>query len=221
MRELLRRAGFDVEAKIAAVKLEVEGKAQHLLQTAKDEVRVVAVSSALWLGVGLMGFLMLLVALAALYLAVEPAQGPFVALAAVALVLCILATGFAMAAFAVVRRHRAPTHLLFPPRPLAVPTVEIREAPSRRGEPGMGASPFGALRDVFVPLLALIGRYRPLTGHWGVDGVIRHVGSRTQDTAQEAVLRAADLVQTGSRGTMVGVLAVAAVIGWLAVRRRS
>jgi hypothetical protein len=218
MRELLRRAGFDIDAKIAALKIELEDKAQHAVRKVKDEARRVALGSALWLGVAVMGFLLLLVALTALYLAVEMTQGPFVALGAVALALILLAAVLAVAALTMARSRSPSTHILFA-RPLVPPpVVELREAPAAAPPPGGTAR--GAFRDILMPLLGLVGRYRPLTGHWGVDGVIRHAGSRTQATAQDAVLRAADLVQTGSRGTMIGVLVAAGVLGWLVARRR-
>lgn len=218
MRELLRRAGFDVDAKIAALKIELEDKAQRAVHKVKDEARRIALGSALWLGVAVMGFLLLLVALTALYLAVEMTQGPFVALGVVALALVLLAVVMAVAAIAMARSRPASTHILFA-RPLVpAPIAELHEAPAVAPTPG--APPRGAFREILLPLLGLVGRYRPLTGHWGVDGVIRHVGSRTQATAQDAVLRAADLVQTGSRGTMIGVLVAAGVLGWLVARRR-
>jgi hypothetical protein len=57
-----------------------------------------------------------------------------------------------------------------------------------------------------------------VTGRPAIDRVLNEVGARAQPTTNEAVERAAELVRSGDRATMLSVLGAATVFGWLLVR---
>jgi hypothetical protein len=60
----------------------------------------------------------------------------------------------------------------------------------------------------------------PRSGIEPIDNIIRAVEPRAEEVA-EAVHRAATLVQTGDRKTMVAVLGAAAAMGWLIAKSGS
>ena len=70
------------------------------------------------------------------------------------------------------------------------------------------------------PFLSLVGRYArtPRTGLEPIDNLLRQVQPHAQVATDDAIKRAAFLVQTGDRTTMVAILGAAAALGWLMVR---
>ena len=70
------------------------------------------------------------------------------------------------------------------------------------------------------PFLSVVKRYAhiPRTGSAPVDDFIRQMEPRVELATKEAVTRAATLVQTEDRATMLAVLGAAMAVGWLLVR---
>ena len=70
------------------------------------------------------------------------------------------------------------------------------------------------------PFLSVVKRYAhsPRTGSAPVDDFIRQMEPRVELATKDAVTRAAMLVQTGDRATMVAVLGAAMAFGWLLVK---
>ena len=74
--------------------------------------------------------------------------------------------------------------------------------------------------DKIEPFLSVVKRYThlPRTGSAPVDDFIRQMEPRVELATKEAVTRAATLVQTGDRATMLAVLGAAMAVGWLLVK---
>ena len=74
--------------------------------------------------------------------------------------------------------------------------------------------------DKIEPFLSVVKHYAhiPRTGSAPVDDFIRQMEPRVELATKEAVTRAATLVQTGDRATMLAVLGAAMAVGWLLVK---
>jgi hypothetical protein len=74
--------------------------------------------------------------------------------------------------------------------------------------------------NMVEPFMSLIGRYAsvPKTGLEPIDNVLRQMQPHAQVATDDAIKRAAVLVQTGDRTTMIAILGAAAALGWLVVR---
>ena len=70
------------------------------------------------------------------------------------------------------------------------------------------------------PFLSVVKRYAeiPRTGSAPVDDFIRQMEPRIELATKDAVTRAATLVQSGDRATLLAVLGAAMAFGWLLVK---
>lgn len=208
--QLLRLAGVDIEAMIAALRAEVEAKATRAATRLKGEARRLVLLASLCVAAAVVALLGLIVSLIALYRWIDAIHGPFAALGTVGGALALLAVALVIGAIAVGQLRpsenvQRPAYQAAPP---AVAPLVARTAPPRPAE------------DMVDPLSFLLGRYvkMPVVGLPAVDALLRHLGTSARGVTHDAVARGADLVRTGDRKTMLAVVGAAAGIGWLLVR---
>jgi hypothetical protein len=74
---------------------------------------------------------------------------------------------------------------------------------------------------VVEPLAFLLGKYAkfPVLGSPVLDEVVKNLRTRSRETAEEAVVRAAHLMRYGGRGQLFFLLGGAAFAGWLLARQ--
>ncbi|MGA7038568.1 MAG: hypothetical protein WBZ08_09265, partial [Pseudolabrys sp.] len=82
------------------------------------------------------------------------------------------------------------------------------------------ASPSSSEIDSALDVVRLFAK-SPKTGIEPIDNLIRAVEPRAEEVAREAAQRAATLVQTGNRKTMIAILGAAAATGWLIAKSGS
>jgi hypothetical protein len=100
------------------------------------------------------------------------------------------------------------------PFPLSVTPAPVDSIDS---PPSAAAATVG---DKIEPFLSVVKRYAhlPRTGSAPVDDFIRQMEPRVELATKEAVTRAATLVHSGDRTTMLAALGAAMAIGWLLVK---
>jgi hypothetical protein len=212
LASVLRLSGLD--QRLATFKLKVEGKAYE----AVDHVKVVAVRmfvvAALAVAAAVFALLALITGLVALYGWLEPTYGVFPALSVVGGVLSVIALVLISAAMSLSRGRpgsgkgtATPKTIEVPPNPLPVVSPPSAVSTATAG-------------DMVEPILSVVKRYAhiPRTGSAPVDDFIRQMEPRIELATKEAVTRAATLVQTGDRATMLAVLGAALAVGWLLVK---
>jgi len=223
--KILKLAGLDVEAKIAAVKAELEHKAKQATEHLSNTARQYALIAGCFAGAAIMALFAMIVGFIALYQWTAMNYGPFVGFGVVGGLLVLItvglvATGMAMARSEPIAQTPEPVTAspLTAPAPIALPKPE----PSEHRFAGANQAYQSAVNTdgAFDPLFALVGRYvqMPVTGNPAVDDVLRQLGPTAQGATNEALVRGARLVQTGDRATMLTILGSAALLGWLMVR---
>ena len=198
--KLLKLAGIDVNAKIAELKAD-------LTHTA----RTTGLVAGLFLGAAILALMVLIVALIALYKWGELHHGVFVGLALVSGVLIMLAAILVVVGLTMAKQGGKTASVTpHPPRPTADATRSAEGFVSYQSSPAKA-------EDLVEPLFALLAEYLrwPQTGHLVTDGLLRQVRPQAQETTNEAVARAAELLRNGDRTTMLSVLGAAALFGWL------
>ena len=222
---LLRLTGLD--QKLEALKHDLQARADSALDHLKSMVVQIAVAAGLVVGAGVFGLLALLVGLVALYVWAEAKWGPFVALAMIGGGLALLAVIFLISGL-VAARAKAPSSESKEPasQPATSPSVTASmSAPQStalvtRTEPEVLRTELPAAANMVEPFLSLVGKYArtPKTGIEPIDNIIREMQPHARVATDDAVRRAAVLVQTGDRTTMIAILGAAAALGWLVVR---
>lgn len=169
-------------------------------------------------------FMALVTGLIALYRWLETMFGPLPALGIVAGVLIGVALVFVITAMVV---GRGKTN----PEPIPEPVASVVPEASPAVAPGLAAagcaaplpqppSPEAAAVNLIEPFALLVKRFatRPRTGYPLLDELIMRVTPTAQGATNDAINRAATLVRTGDRGTMIAVLGASAALGWLLVK---
>lgn len=222
--KLLKLAGLDVKATIAELKADLFRRIELASQQATRKARTLALVAGLFLFAGILALLLLIVGLVALYKWGEMRYGPFIGLALDAGALAILAGASALAALWIARptesgassdASASPSRLTYraaEPKPQATDAERLAAS--------MYQTPRAKAEDLIEPLFVLLDRYLrwPVTGQPAIDRVLNEFGTRAQPTTNEAVERAAELVRSGDRATMLSVLGTATLFGWLLVR---
>jgi hypothetical protein len=218
---LLKLAGLDVNATIAELKADLFRRIERASQQATQKARTLALVAGLFLFAAVMALLLLIVGLAALYKWGELHYGPFGGLALDAAALIVVGGASALAALWIAkpREGGASTDAQTPPVQLTHRPQSAATDAERLASPTYRPSRAKA-EDLIEPMFVLLDRYVrwPVTGQPALDRVLNELGSRAQPTTNEAVERAAELVRSGDRATMLSVLGVSALFGWLLVR---
>lgn len=219
LQALWRLSGLDRQ--LTLLKATVERKATE----ATNQVKAAAIRFVLALGfiVAALAFVFMAIVtgLIALYTWLETIYGPLPALGILAGVLIGVALIFVITAL-VVGRGRAQ------PETVSETVSEpIAAAPQERPPalaPGVAAAGIAAPptdgAELIEALLVLIKRFatRPRTGTPLLDDVIAQVTPVAEGAADDVVNRAANLVRSGDRSTMIAVLGASAMLGWLLVK---
>jgi hypothetical protein len=222
LASVLRLSGLDQT--LAAFKLKLEEKGNEAVDDAKGVVVRMVVVAALAVAAAIFALLALITRLLELYEWMEPTYGIFLALSIVGGVLAVIALVLISAAM-ILSRGRAgsekgtatPKSIEVPPRPLP---LSVTPAPVDSVDSPASATSAATAGDMIEPFLSVVKRYAhiPRTGSAPVDDFIRQMEPRVELATKEAVTRAATLVQTGDRATMLAVLGAAMALGWLLVK---
>jgi hypothetical protein len=214
---LLRLTGLD--RKLDELKRDLQGRADTALDHLKGIAVQLALSAGLVIGAGLFALLALITGLIAVYVWAEAQWGTFVALGIIGGGLVVIAAILLLAGLSVARgKSQAPN------RTTAVVTAQ---APAQRlpaSATALAAPQPDVLRaeqtNMVEPFLSLVNRYAqmPKTGVDPIDQMLGQMQPRAAVAADEAVRRAAALVQTGDRTTMIAILGAATALGWLMVQ---
>jgi len=160
----------------------------------------------------------LITGLIAVYVWAEAQWGTFVALGIIGGSLVVIAAVLLLAGLSVARgksQARRTTATV----PAQVPAQRL-PAPAM----ALAAPQPDVLRaeqaNMVEPFLSLVNRYArmPRTGVEPIDQLLGQMQPRAAVAADEAVRRAATLVQTGDRTTMIAILGAATALGWLMVQ---
>jgi uncharacterized oligopeptide transporter (OPT) family protein len=222
LASVLRLSGLD--RRLAAFKLRLDEKAYEAVDHVKAVVVRMFVVAALAVAAAVFALLALITGLVALYGWLEPTYGVLPALSIVGGVLAVIALVLISAAMILSRGRpgsekgtATPETIEVPPSPLP---LSVTPAPVDSVDSPPSAASAATAGDKIEPILSVVKRYAhiPRTGSAPVDDFIRQMEPRVELATKEAVTRAATLVQTGDRATMLAVLGAAMAVGWLLVK---
>jgi hypothetical protein len=227
LASVLRLIGLDKAQE--ALKLTLEEKAHEAVDDVKGVIVRMVVVAALAVAAAIFALLAVITGLLDLYEWMEPTYGIFLALSIVGGVLAVIALVLISAAMILSRgklgsekRTATPKTIEVPPNslPLSVTPVSVTPAPVDSVDSPASATSSATAGDMIEPFLSVVKRYAhsPRTGSAPVDDFIRQMEPRVELATKEAVTRAATLVQTGDRATMLAVLGAAMAFGWLLVK---
>jgi hypothetical protein len=221
LASVLRLSGLD--RRLAAFKLRLDEKASEAADHIKAVVVRMFVVAALAVAAAVFALLALIAALVALYGWLEPTYGVFPALSIVGGVLALTALVLISAAMILSRGRPSSEKGTPTPKTIEVPPSSLPLSVTPAPIDSVDTSPSGASAatagDKIEPFLSVVKRYAHLrTGSAPVDDFIRQMEPRVELATKEAVTRAAMLVQTGDRATMLAVLGAAMAVGWLLVK---
>ncbi len=218
---VLRLSGLD--QMLAAFKLRLDEKAYEAVDHVKAVVVRMFVVAALAVAAAVFALLALITGLVALYVWLEPTYGVFPALSIVGGVLAVIA--LVLISAMILSRGRpgtekgtaTPNTIEVPPSPLP---LSVTSAPVDSIVSPASAASVATAGDMIEPFLSVVKRYAhsPSTGSAPVDDFIRQMEPHVEVATKEAVTRAATLVQTGDRATILAVLGAAMAFGWLLVK---
>jgi len=222
LASVLRLSGLD--RRLAAFKLRLDEKAHEGVDRVKAVVVRMFVVAALAVAAAVFALLALVTGLLALYGWLEPTYGVLPALSIVGGVLAATALVLICAAMILSgrrpgseKRTATPKTIEVPPSPLP---LSVAPAPVDSVVSPPSAASAATAGDKIEPFLSVAKRYAHIlrTGSAPVDDFIRQMEPRLELATKEAVTRAATLVQTGDRATMLAVLGAAMAVGWLLVK---
>ena len=215
---ILHVTGLD--RKLQTLKLEIESKANQAIGYIKAVGLQIAVATALAVAAAIFATLAILAGFVSLFVWLQPLYGTLPAIGIVAGALALIALVFTAIAVVVGRRRPEPINL----SELAS-TVRLSEGVAetdRASDKAKSAAPPSSseMLDSAMDLVRLFAK-SPRTGIEQIDNIIRAVEPRAEEATKEAVHRAATLVQTGDRKTMIAILGAAAAMGWLIAKSGS
>jgi hypothetical protein len=214
---LLRLTGLD--RKLEELKRDLHSRADTALDHLKAVAVQLALSAGLVIGAGLFALLALITGLIAVYVWAEARWGTFVALGIIGGSLVVIAALLLLAGLSVARSKSQAARRTTAAVPAQVPAQQL-PAPAT----ALAAPQPHVLRaeqaNMVEPFLSLVSRYAhmPKTGVEPIDQLLGQMQPRAAVAADEAVRRAAALVQTGDRTTMIAILGAATALGWLMVQ---
>lgn len=216
---LLRLTGLD--QKLEELKRDLQSRADTALDHLKGIAVQLALSAGLVIGAGLFGLLALVTGLIAVYVWAEARWGTFVALGIIGGSLVVIAAVLLVSGLSVARGKPRTARRAAPAAPAPLTTQRL---PAPAAATALTATQPDVLRaeqaNMVEPFLSLVKRYArmPKTGVEPIDQLLGQMQPRAAVAADEAVRRAAQLVQSGDRTTMIAVLGAATVLGWMMAR---
>jgi cell division septum initiation protein DivIVA len=242
MFAILRLVGIDLPARISALEEEVGRRAEAATGLLKRATRQAAMIAALGAAAVITALLIFVTGLIALYVWVADEHGPYIGLAVVAGTLLVVTVILLLVARS---KTRGLADMATIKRPLfslperaerrvadrvagAVDRVadrvedraerladRVAELKQDRADPLKAAKkvPDDGVESL-ATLVDTLVRF-PVTGHPIADLLLRQLGPSTKLPTEEAIVRASNLVRHGDRTTMIGVLAAAAIVGYL------
>jgi hypothetical protein len=207
---LLRVTGLD--RKLQTLKLEIESKANQTIGYIKAVGLQIAVATALAVAAAIFATLAILAGFVALFVWLQPLYGTLPAIGIVA---------GASALIALVFTARRPEPINLSELASMIRSSEgVAETDRVSDKAKPAASPSSSEIDSALDVVRLFAK-SPKTGIEPIDNLIRAVEPRAEEVAREAAQRAATLVQTGDRKTMIAILGAAAATGWLIAKSGS
>lgn len=212
---ILNLTGLD--RKLQTLKFEIESKANQAIGYFKAVGLQIAVATALAVAAAIFATLAILAGFVSLFVWLQPLYGTLPAIGIVAAALVLIAMVFTAIAVVVGRRRPEPINLL----ELASTPESVVETDHASDKASPTTSPSSSeMLDSALEVVRLFAK-SPRTGIEPIDNIIRTVEPRAEEVAREAALRAATLVQTGDRKTMIAILGAAAAMGWLIAKSGS
>ena len=214
---LLRVTGLD--RKLQTLKLEIESKANQTIGYIKAVGLQIAVATALAVAAAIFATLAILAGFVALFVWLQPLYGTLPAIGIVAGASALIALVFT--AIAVVFGRRRPEPINLSELASMIRSSEgVAETDRASDKAKPATSPSSSEIDAALDVVRLFAK-SPKTGIEPIDNLIRAVEPRAEEVAREAAHRAATLVQTGDRKTMIAILGAAAATGWLIAKSGS
>ncbi|MGB8615555.1 MAG: hypothetical protein WCD60_28585 [Pseudolabrys sp.] len=214
---LLRVTGLD--RKLQTLKLEIESKANQTIGYIKAVGLQIAVATALAVAAAIFATLAILAGFVALFVWLQPLYGTLPAIGIVAGASALIALVFT--AITVVFGRRRPEPINLSELASMIRSSEgVAETDRVSDKAKPAASPSSSEIDSALDVVRLFAK-SPKTGIEPIDNLIRAVEPRAEEVAREAAQRAATLVQTGNRKTMIAILGAAAATGWLIAKSGS
>ena len=215
---ILHVTGLD--RKLQTLKLEIESKANQAIGYIKAVGLQIAVATALAVAAAIFATLAILAGFVSLFVWLQPLYGTLPAIGIVAGALALIALVFTAIAVVVGRRRPEPINL----SELAS-TIRSSEGVAETDHVSDKAKPAAPpssseMLDSAIDVVRLFAK-PPRTGIEPIDNIIRAIEPRAEEATKEAVHRAATLVQTGDRKTMIAILGAAAAMGWLIAKSGS
>lgn len=244
LAKFLRLFGFDLDGQMQALRGQAEyeiqvlkGKAEDYAFETAEKVKWEAKKLGFIIAFAIGGAVMMLgtgvIALMALYSVVADKYGPMVGLGVIGLVTGLGAA--VMFTLAAARSEKAAPRFKAPPRSApAKPAASMPPPAVPRPDPVRFSPPPTASQPASSPLgfpLAFGDLRRPLTGAveeflsrspgtgTPVDPLIAQVLQEARSASGQTISMAEDMIRTGSRKTVFGVLAGSLVIGWCLARK--
>lgn len=215
---ILHVTGLD--RKLQTLKLEIESKANQAIGYIKAVGLQIAVATALAVAAAIFATLAILAGFVVLFVWLQPLYGTLPAIGIVAGALALIALVFTAIAVVVGRRRPEPINLSELASTVR-PSAGVTETDHVSDKAKPAASPSSSeMLDSAIDVVRLFAK-SPRTGIEPIDNIIRAVEPRAEEATKEAVHRAATLVQTGDRKTMVAILGAAAAMGWLIAKSGS
>lgn len=215
---ILHVTGLD--RKLQTLKLEIESKANQAIGYIKAVGLQIAVATALAVAAAIFATLAILAGFVSLFVWLQPLYGTLPAIGIVAGALVLIAMVFTAIAMVVGRRRPEPINLSELASTVR-PSAGVTETDHVSDKAKPAASPSSSeMLDSAIDVVRLFAK-SPRTGIEPIDNIIRAVEPRAEEATKEAVHRAATLVQTGDRKTMIAILGAAAAMGWLIAKSGS
>ena len=214
---ILHATGLD--RKLQTLKLEIESKANQTIGYIKAVGLQIAVATALAVAAAIFATLAILAGFVALFVWLQPLYGTLPAIGIVAGASALIALVFT--AIAVVFGRRRPEPINLSELASMIRSSEgVAETDRASDKAKPAASPSSSEIDSALDVVRLFAK-SPKTGIEPIDNILRAVEPRAEEVAREAAHRAATLVQTGDRKTMIAILGAAAATGWLIAKSGS
>jgi hypothetical protein len=224
LAKFLNLFGFDLHRQIWLVKNQIQDVSERAAAEAKIQVKDIGLMVAFGAGAGLMLLFTFVIGLIALYTWVDQNYGTYPALGALALVTIVLAGILFALASARGKATRNPLGPIFqslkrsePPKPLsyAPPPPPARDPPSyARSEVPLAV---GDLHPSLKSAVQEFFSHIPRTGS-PADGVLDRMTEEAVAASGKTVDAAADVMRSGSRPAVFGVLAASFALGWFLSR---